>query len=599
MKRFGRQILIGLLAAVLAFGALPGCNKSPAPASSAEGENSSAETGSNENSESELSGAEKYPEALNIDFFDGSANYQGEQTGWFGKIIKDKFNMTLNIIAPNVAGGGDTLYETRSAAGNLGDLVQVSAANGRLQEIVDAGLFLDLTDKVSGCKNLSAFPKAIEMSKGLVSDGKFYAMPIEVSNLPPTTPSEGLELTYGPYIRWDYYMDMGHPEIKDMDALMDLMKDMQEKYPKSDSGKPTYAFSFFSDWDGSMVQAAKNMLAPLYGFEENGFQLISADGHTTQSIIDKDSWYVKGLEYIFKANQMGLVDPESTTQNYDTMYAKYQDGAILYSPWPWLGQNAYNTDEHRNAGKGFMVAPVEGYKISSAGCAPGNRSVLAIGSKTKDADRMLDFLDWLYSPEGVEMSNAEVCGPEGLTWEMKDDRPVLTELGKKAHSGEEVTLPAEYGSASGVWKDISSQLNFHSVASLDIDPNSGEAYNYNTWDSYLDDRTTALDKSWKTTMNAKSTLDYWQQHDEYVVAPGTTYVAPDPGTEITTERNQCQTIICQYSWRMMFAKDQAEFDSLLKEMQTTVKGLGYDDCIEFDEKVAKETAAARDAATKG
>ena len=33
-----------------------------------------------------------------------------------GRIVKDKFNMELNIIAPNVAGGGDTLFQTRSAA---------------------------------------------------------------------------------------------------------------------------------------------------------------------------------------------------------------------------------------------------------------------------------------------------------------------------------------------------------------------------------------------------------------------------------------------------------------------------------------------------
>ena len=55
------------------------------------------------------------------------ANYQGIQSGWFAKIVKDKFNMELNIIAPNVAGGGDTLFQTRSAAGDLGDLILTNA----------------------------------------------------------------------------------------------------------------------------------------------------------------------------------------------------------------------------------------------------------------------------------------------------------------------------------------------------------------------------------------------------------------------------------------------------------------------------------------
>ena len=60
---------------------------------------------------------EKWDEQITIDVFDGLANYMGVQEGWFGKLVEDKFNMKLNIIAPNVAGGGDTLYNTRVSAG--------------------------------------------------------------------------------------------------------------------------------------------------------------------------------------------------------------------------------------------------------------------------------------------------------------------------------------------------------------------------------------------------------------------------------------------------------------------------------------------------
>ena len=50
-----------------------------------------------------------YEDFLTIDVYDSQANFQGIQSGWFAKVVKDKFNMELNIIAPNVAGGGDTL----------------------------------------------------------------------------------------------------------------------------------------------------------------------------------------------------------------------------------------------------------------------------------------------------------------------------------------------------------------------------------------------------------------------------------------------------------------------------------------------------------
>lgn len=589
-----------LLAAALLAGTVSGCGNKTGAANDA-GTTSSAAASSQ--AASSAATAKSYADAqfLTVDVFDSQANYQGVQSGWFAKVVKDRFNMELNIIAPNVAGGGDTLFQTRSAAGNLGDLIFIGSENGRLNNTAKAGLLLDLTDKVATRKNISAYPQALEMCKSLVDDGKLYAIPSQVSKQKATDSSEGLDLTYGPYLRWDYYTELGSPEIKTMDDLLPILKQMQEKHPTSDTGKKTYAFSLFKDWDGNMMCLGKNILACLYGFDEQGFQFLSADGATTQSIIDNDSWYIKGLEYFFKANQMGLVDPESTTQNYDTMYAKYQDGQVLYSPWPWLGQAAYNTNEHKAAGKGFMLAPVQDLKIFSYGCSPsGNKYMVGVGSKAQDPDRMIDFIDWLYSPEGVELSCSQTsgsCGPKGLTWDMKDGKPVLTDFGKKAFAGEDIQVPAEYG--TGSWKDGVSQLNYQAVQSTDPDPDTASSYNYTLWDSYLEDNKTALDTSWQTKIAAKTTLDYLKQHDSYAVAPGNAYVPEAAGSEIDTMRNQCKAVIIQNSWKMVFAKNQAEFDSLLKDMQTTVKGLGYDKVLAFDQSISDKIKAARDAAVKG
>lgn len=595
MKKILGKLSSCLLAALMLAGSAAGCSKNTPPASSA-GPSSAAV------SSQAASGAEtkSYADAapLTIDVFNSQANYQGVQSGWFAKVVKDRFNMDMNIIAPNVAGGGDTLFQTRSAAGNLGDLIFLGSENGRLNNTAKAGLLLDLTDKVSTRKNISAYPEALDMCKSLVDDGKLYAIPSQVSKQKATDSSEGLDLTYGPYLRWDYYTELGSPEIKTMDDLLPILKQMQEKHPKSDTGKKTYAFSLFKDWDGNMMCLGKNILACLYGYDEQGFQLLSADGATAQSIIDGDSWYIKGLEYFFKANQMGLVDPESTTQNYDTMYAKYQDGQVLYSPWPWLGQAAYNTNAHKAAGKGFMIAPVQDIKIFSYGCSPsGNKYMVGVGSKAQDPDRMIDFIDWLYSPEGVELSCSQTsgsCGPKGLTWDMKDGKPVLTDFGKKAFAGEDIQVPAEYG--TGTWKDGVSQLNYQAVQSTDPDPDTGSTYNYTMWDSYLEDNKTALDTAWQTKMAAKTTLDYLKQHDSFAVAPGNAYVPEAAGSEVDTMRNQCKAIIIQDSWKMVFAKNQAEFDSLLKDMQTTVKGLGYDKVLAFDQSISDKYKAARDAA---
>lgn len=112
-----------------------------------------------------------------------------------------------------------------------------------------------------------------------------------------------------------------------------------------------------------MMNAGKQLVT-YYGYDESGFVLAKADGSDYQSILDSDSEYIRALKFYFQANQMGLVDPESTTQNYDTLFAKFQEGQVLFSWWPWLGQAAFNTTTNLTEGKGFMLAPIQDQKSS-------------------------------------------------------------------------------------------------------------------------------------------------------------------------------------------------------------------------------------------
>lgn len=600
-KKVARVLSLALVVAMLGT-TMVGCGKKDSKnnetkATTDDASGTTDSTGDTASTDSTADTEKTYDKFITVDVFCTQANYQGIQSGWFAKVVKDKFNMELNIIAPNVAGGGDTLFQTRSAAGNLGDIVMIGSENGRLSDTAEAGLLLDLSDMAANTKYISQYTGALDRVKTLVKDGKLYAIPSAVSSQPATNPSEGLDLTFGTYLRWDYYKELGYPEVNTLEDLLPILKQMQDAHPTSDSGKQTYAISLFKDWDGNMMCMGKQP-ATIYGYDELGFVFSKADGTDDQSIIDDDSEYIRVLKWYFDANQMGLVDPESTTQNYDTMYTKYQDGAVLYSPWPWLGQAAYNTVEHKEAGTGFMFVPVKDEKVFSYGATPnGGKYVVGIGSKAQDPERMMDFLDWLYSPEGIMYSCSQTtgtCGPEGLTWEMVDGRPELTEFGKEALLNGDATVPEEWG--GGSWKDGISQLNFPAALTTDINPETGFAYNYTLWESVIELNSTPLDIDWQEKNNALSTREYLQSSDQLLVAPGTDFVTPQETSEITTLRSQCKAIIIENSWKMVFAKDEAEFYSYLKNMQDTVKGLGYDDVLAYDLDCAKQQNEMRDAA---
>ncbi|QEU48552.1 ABC transporter substrate-binding protein [Schleiferilactobacillus harbinensis] len=538
---------------------------------------------------------------MTVTVYDDLANYQGTQGGWFGKLVKDKFNMKLNIIAPNVAGGGSTLFDTRSAAGNLDDLIITGSGSGRAKRLIKSGLIVDMTPYAKNMKYITKYKAATEeLNKIADQKSGIWGVPSGVSTASPTEPSEGNDPTFGPYIRWDLYKQVGYPKLKTLSDLLPVLKEMQDKARQQTGDKKIYAMSLFKDWDGNMMNNAKQPTT-FYGYDEMGFVLAKADGSDYQSITQSNGEYEKALQFFNKANQMGLVDPESSTQNYDTMYAKYQQGKVLFSFWPWLGQAAYNTDKNKEAGRGFEIAPVQDMKIFSYGATPnGGSTFIAVGSKAKNKARLVKFINWLYSPEGVYASSAQTngsAGIKGLTWKLVNGKPTLTDFGNKVFFGGGANVPKNYG--GGAYKDGVAALNYPTESVQDIDPNTGYAYNANMWPSTLAKNTTPLDKDWSAHMGgAKTTMDYLKKNNKILVAPGASYVQPDEESQVSTLRGQIKTQIVNSSWKMVYAKSDSEFNSLFKQMQTTVNGLDYAKVLKVDMQNAKDQQKARVAITK-
>jgi putative aldouronate transport system substrate-binding protein len=357
---------------------------------------------------------------------------------------------------------------------------------------------------------------------------------------------------------------------------------MQELEPKSDSGRPTYAFSMWGDWDGNMMVHTKAW-ATLMGYEEGdgfnpgGFSLISADKDEVQGILDENGIYLRTLKMYFDANQMGLVDPDSLTQKFDDAQNKMKDGQVLFSIFSWQ-DDVYKTPERLEQGKGFHLVPFKEERNFSVGFNPyGGDRFWAIGSKTKHPERVMEFIDWMYSPAGYMASN---YGPEGMLYDLKDGKPVLNELGVQALPANETPIPEQFG--GGNFKDGRNQL-LNSFKFTSVNPDNGEPYNYELWSSELAKPTNKVDESWNKAMNATSPRDYLEKNNMLAVQkPIFTGTAPEVIPEdLEQKRGQIAPVIKEYSWKLIFAKNQADFDKLKKEMIDKAKGLGYDEVLAF------------------
>ena len=91
-----------------------------------------------------------------------------------------------------------------------------------------------------------------------------------------------------------------------------------------------------------------------------------------------------------------------------------------------------------------------------------------------------------------------------------------------------------------------------------------------------------------------TTMEYLRANDMILVGTGASYVAPQESAEVETIRNQVKAVIVENSWKMAFAADEAEFESLLTTMRETALGLGYETVLEVDMTNAKDQNTKRE-----
>lgn len=592
-----KRVLLTALAIVLLLTCVA-CDGGTNGVSSTGGGSSAATGGTESTGNSEPAGTDN-SEVLTIDFFSSPGNFMGTQTGWYAKLIKDKFNIELNIISPNVAGGGETLYQTRSAAGDLGDIIVISKT--KMKDCIDAGLLMDISDYIPNSRYLKNFQLAIDGLKDYLETDAVYGIPTNSSLESSTTPSfYGTDPYDATYVMYDLYEEVGAPDLATYDDLLDTLKQMQEKRPANPDGGKTYGFSFFKDWDGNYMKEA-NCLVRTLGYTQDGigFLSVNGDGTNTQPFDEDGGVYYQALQILFKANQMGLIDPDSSSQSWDDYVAKVKSGSVLFSTWPWASISHYNNTDSENEGTGFAFVPVTECKYYTDGYNPygADSHVMAIGSNCEEVDRVLGFLDWYASPENTNCFDG-CMGPQGVLWDIIDGEIQLTTDGE-AYMADVTGFEAPEELGGGNFAKGSCQTNTQIQFRGDKNPETGEGYYYSAWTTTVENGRTALDEKWTDRYGAQNPQEMLENGDQMEISPGSSYGAPQEATEITTKRTACQESIVNASWKMVFASDEAEFEQIWKNMQAELVGLGYEDCLEVDYANAELYKAAKTEALKG
>ena len=77
-------------------------------------------------------------DVIRLDVYSQLANFSGLQLGWGAVLLKDKFNVEINIIPEQ-----DGTYATRMESGSLGDIVVWGSNGDDYKNAVAKGMLLD------------------------------------------------------------------------------------------------------------------------------------------------------------------------------------------------------------------------------------------------------------------------------------------------------------------------------------------------------------------------------------------------------------------------------------------------------------------------
>ena len=550
------------------------------PADSSEPDESQTEPGASEDDPDRQIPEDVVPaETVTLTAYTQLANYSGEQIGWFAQVMKERFNVVLNIINE-----GDGTFVTRMESGNLGDLVIFGNDADEYIQAVNAGMLFDWEedDLLSeyGPYIQKHMELALEKNRSINPNGKVHGFGHNVG----TSLTEHESFFYGPFIRWDLYKELGYPEIETLEDFIPVLEEMVALQPTAENGSKTYAVSLFPDWDGDMVMGVK-ATAALYGYDEFGFGLYDVTNHVYEDTLQEDGMYLRMLRFYNELYRKGLLDPDSMTQTYDDMSEDYQSGAALWNIFDWMSQALYNSDTHLSEGKAMMPLAAKDQKniVYGLNTNGGNR-IWSIGAQSNYPELCMAIINWLTTPEG-KMTMA--WGPKGVTWDYDDEgRPFVTEFGEKALADGKTEMIGGY---SGTFTDGTSKINNTTWADSAVNPDAsnGDTYNYKEWETRRDIPVSEIEQDWRDQVGHATTNSYLAENDHISIALGTSYSATPRSDELQTIWNQVAETIKTYSWRAIYAEDEAAFDALVEEMTLRCEEYGYEQCVEYQQGEAE------------
>lgn len=115
-----------------------------------------------------------------------------------------------------------------------------------------------------------------------------------------------------------------------------------------------------------------------------------------------------------------------------------------------------------------------------------------------------------------------------------------------------------------------------------INPITNEPYSLGYWSSEQEKPKDQRWVEWEEKYGTAKQTDYYADKGLMKVVANVNVVLESDSTDMALIRSQCAQELKDASWRMIMAKDKAEFDQMWSTMKDNLNGIGFEELYEFD-----------------
>ena len=490
-----------------------------------------------------------------------------------------------------------TVYDSNSFAAMLagGDLPDIVVAKNMISNVLDNDLAMDISPYLEEyapnlLKGTAGY--AFQLSKELMttSNGGLYIIPpcIGIHNPNPGCASD--QVQYGYMVRWDYYKEIGCPEIHNEDDYINVLLQMYNNHPTTEDGSPSYLYGLRASNVGYRTSFLKDCAVNYWANYQFKNDIFTNEVYNGYLNMEKGPyWYeMEFLNKIYRINP-DLIDMDMFTMTSDEFNAKVEAGRYMgiHQSNP-TGNKFYKAERKKDPDtiKSYVVIPSDGtVNYNNINMLTGNvpSRFMFISKNAKNWEAALRFFNMLYDED---FNRYLYSGPQGETWDYDENGvPHMTEeaLADKAAGGEMWTSTAGNG--------FGNRIPWLTGFNPGVKHSDGYPLNLSFTKEAAIKAQSPLDNDMAAFYGKEYILDIYADMTDFRNDFGENIAGTM--SQIPTDKlrviEACNDVLESGKATLMFCETDEEFMAAAEEMKAEMRALGEEEIFEWYQGVWNES----------